>query len=86
MKCKVTVTFAYTFTFDLYTWTRPVMADPDSRLWWVECLTHWGLKWAAKAKISLIMLFNLPSTISENDYQFDVKTCDFVEKTDNISC
>lgn len=30
------------------------------------------------------MLFNLPSTISENDIQFDVKTCDFVEKTDNI--
>lgn len=26
------------------------------------------------------MLFNLPSTISENDIQFDVKTCDFVEK------
>lgn len=28
------------------------------------------------------MLFNLPSTISENDIQFDVKTCDFVEETD----
>ena len=43
--------------------------------WWVPdldgvdlfCLTHCGLKCAAKARISLIMAFNFPSTMSEMD-------------------